>query len=121
MNTGISRDQMGNRPGNSRPQHHGARIHLPGLYLCLSVFICVPALVARAEVVAKDAWVRGMVPAQTSTGAFVTLTSTTDAKLVAASSPIAKVAEIHQTTITGSTNHMHEVEAVPLPAGKPVA
>jgi hypothetical protein len=62
-----------------------------------------------------------MVPAQTSTGAFLTLTSTVDAKLVGVSTPIAKMAEIHETKVMGGANHMHEVESVALPAGKAVA
>lgn len=74
----------------------------------------------HAEVTAKDAWVRGTVPAQTSTGAFVTLTSTTDAKVVGVASPIAKMVEIHESMTMGGVNHMHEVESVALPAGKAV-
>ena len=96
-------------------------------YPCSSVFqrfsaaLCVALpLLAYAEVTASDAWVRGTVPAQTATGAFVTLTSTVDAKVVAASSPIAKMVEIHETTMQGNTNHMHEVPVVQLPAGKAV-
>jgi copper(I)-binding protein len=65
--------------------------------------------------------VRGTVPAQTSSGAFMTLTSTTDAKVVSAKSPVAKVVEIHESMMHGGVNHMHEVEAVELPAGKPVS
>lgn len=94
---------------------------------CSSVFLrfcvafCVAAsTLAHAEVTVKDAWVRGTVPAQTATGAFMTITSTTDAKLVSASSPAAKMVEIHESMTMGGVAHMHEVEAVPLPAGKPV-
>jgi copper(I)-binding protein len=72
-------------------------------------------------VTATDAWVRGTVPAQTSTGAFVTLTSTVDAKILGASSPAAKTVEIHESMTMGGVNHMHAVEAVELPAGKPVS
>jgi copper(I)-binding protein len=91
--------------------------------LRLSAFICGSIVLgtAQAEVTVKDAWVRGTVPAQTATGAFMTITSTTDAKLVGASSPVAKMVEIHESSMTmGGTAHMHEVEAVALPAGKPV-
>lgn len=63
---------------------------------------------------------RGTVPAQTSTGAFVTLTSTVDAKVVGVASPAAKMVEIHESMIMGGVNHMHEVESVALPAGKAV-
>ena len=79
------------------------------------------ALPACAGVTATDAWVRGTVPAQDSTGAFLTLTSTEDAKLVGVSSPIASMAHVHKTENRGGMMSMSPVDAVPLPAGKPVA
>ena len=78
------------------------------------------SLVAHAEVTAKDAWVRGTVPAQTSTGAYVTFSSTTEAKVVKAATPIAKIVEIHESTIRNGVNQMNAVESVALPAGKAV-
>ncbi len=90
-------------------------------HLCLSVFIwgCV-CLNAAAEVTVKNAWVRGTVPAQTTTGAFMTITSSEDATLVGASSRIAGMSEIHQSSMKGGVNHMQGVEAVKLPAGQAV-
>lgn len=91
------------------------------LHLRLSAFICgFIVTAAQAGVTAKDAWVRGTVAAQTSTGAFVTLTSTADARLVKASSPLAKIVEIHESTTHGGVNRMQAVESVALPAGKTV-
>jgi copper(I)-binding protein len=87
----------------------------------VAVALCAACTLAHAEVTVKDAWVRGTVPAQTTTGAFMTLTSTADAKLVSAASPVAKTVEIHESMMHGTTAHMHEVEAVELPAGKPVS
>jgi hypothetical protein len=75
---------------------------------------------AHAEVTVKDAWVRGTVPAQTTTGAFMTITSTSEAKLVGAASPVAKMVEIHESSMHGNMAHMQEVSAVSLPAGKAV-
>ena len=90
-------------------------------HLRLSVFICGSAcLGATAEVAVKDAWVRGTVPAQSVTGAFMTLTSSADAKLVGVKTPIAMEAQIHESTMKGDVSHMHAVESVALPAGKPV-
>jgi copper(I)-binding protein len=91
-------------------------------YLCSSVFICVlgVSLPVRAEVKAKDAWVRGTVPAQTTTGAFVTLESTDDAKVIGVKSPAAKTAEIHSSGMKDGVMHMHAVESLALPAGKRV-
>jgi copper(I)-binding protein len=88
----------------------------------LAVAMAVGAsALAHAEVTASNAWVRGMVPAQTSTGAFMTLTSTVDAKLLSVSTPVARMVEIHETKMMNGANHMHEVESVELPAGKPVS
>jgi copper(I)-binding protein len=85
------------------------------------VFICGCIVFnASAEVAVKDAWVRGTVPSQTVTGAFMTITSSTDAKLVGASSPIASMTEIHESSMKGGVNHMHAVESIALPAGKAV-
>ena len=90
-------------------------------HLRLSVFICgCLCLDALAEVTVKDAWVRGTVPAQKVTGAFMTITSSEDAKLMGASSAIASSSEIHESSMKGGVMHMHGVEGVTLPAGKPV-
>jgi periplasmic copper chaperone A len=97
-------------------------LSVPSVFQRLLVALCTAlSSLACAEVTVKDAWVRGTVPAQTTTGAFMTLTSTTEAKLVSAASPVARSVEIHESMMHGSTAHMHEVEAVPLPAGKPVS
>jgi len=101
-----------------------------------SVFICVSeaflmrnsfllaislfSAMAIAEVTVKDAWVRGTVAAQTTTGAFMTITSSEEAKLVGARSGIAKTTEIHQSMLMDGVNHMHAADAVALPAGKPI-
>jgi len=76
---------------------------------------------ALAGVTATDAWVRGTVPAQKTTGAFVTLTSSDNAKVVGVASPAAKVVEIHAMDNSGGIMRMHAIDALPLPAGKPVA
>jgi len=75
---------------------------------------------AHAAVTATDAWVRGTVPAQKTTGAFLTLTSTAEAKLVAVSTPAAKSVEMHASQESGGIMHMHALDAIPLPAGKRV-
>ena len=84
-----------------------------------SLLLAFP-LLGNAEVVAKDAWVRGTVPAQKTSAGYVTLTSTEDVKIVGASSPVARRAEIHASMMMGGVNHMHSVDAIALPAGKPV-
>lgn len=87
--------------------------------LFASILVAASSLV-HAEVTVKDAWVRGTVPAQKSTGAFMTLTSSEDAKVVAAASPIAKIVEIHSSGMSGGVMRMHAVEAIELPARREV-
>ena len=90
-------------------------------YLCSSVFICgFFALDATAAVTATDAWVRGTVPAQQTTGAFVTFESTEAAKVVGVKSPASRIAEIHLSEHKDGVMHMHAVESIALPAGKRV-
>ena len=86
----------------------------------LAAALLAAATAAHAQVTARDAWVRGTVPAQKTTGAFMTLTSARDAKVVAVSTPVARQAEIHESMNHGGVMHMHAVEALELPAGKRV-
>ena len=79
------------------------------------------ALPAAAAVTVKDAWVRGTVPGQSTTGGYLTLHSTEDAKLVSVSTPAAKRSEIHSSDMKGGVMRMRPVESVPLPAGRDVA
>jgi copper(I)-binding protein len=76
---------------------------------------------AVAQVAVADAWVRGTVVGQRSTGAFMTLTAPADAALVGAASPAAKIVEIHQMTMEGGVAKMRAVPRIELPAGKRVA
>jgi copper(I)-binding protein len=78
------------------------------------------AQVAVAEVTVKDAWVRATVAQQKATGAFMTLQSSVDARVVAASSPIAGIAEIHEMKLENNVMKMRAVDGLELPAGKAV-
>ena len=75
---------------------------------------------ACAQVSVKDAWVRGTVAQQKSTGAFMQLSSTEDARLVEAKSPIAPIVEIHEMKMDAGVMKMRPVEALEVPAGRPV-
>ena len=76
---------------------------------------------ALADVMVKDAWVRGTVPGQGATGAYATLRSSVDAKIVGVSSPAAKRAEIHRSDMEGGVMRMRPMPVVPLPANRDVA
>ena len=75
---------------------------------------------SQAAVTATDAWVRGTVPAQKTTGAFVTLQSTDEAKLVGVTTPAASSAEIHASEDRHGVMHMHAIDGLALPAGQRV-
>jgi periplasmic copper chaperone A len=75
---------------------------------------------AHAQVKVDNAWVRGAVPGQMTTGAFLDVTSKSDAKLVKVESPVAAVVEIHSSEMKNDRMTMRAVPSVALPAGKQV-
>lgn len=89
--------------------------------LGLSLLALTFATAVAAEVHVDDPWVRATVGGQQASGAFMTLTSTSDARLVAVQAPIAGVAEIHEMTLEDNIMRMRAIDALALPAGKPVA
>ncbi|MGZ5039151.1 MAG: copper chaperone PCu(A)C [Usitatibacter sp.] len=91
---------------------------IPRLLACVAAACC--SLGVDAAVTATDAWVRATVPAQKTTGAFLTLQSTDDAKLVGVATPVANSAEIHESGMSAGTMRMHAVDSVALPAGRRV-
>lgn len=74
----------------------------------------------NADFTVTDAWVRGVVKGQTTTGAFMTLKSTEDAVLTSASSPVARQVEIHEMKMQGDMMMMRPVSELAVPANKPV-
>lgn len=76
---------------------------------------------ASAGVTASDAWVRGMVPGQKTTAAYLTLKSSEDAKVVGIASSAAGRAELHTSMMMSGVAHMHALDTLALPAGKSVA
>lgn len=88
------------------------------LLLASALFL---SLAAQAQVKVDDPWVRATVAPQKATGAFMQLTSAKPVKVVAASSPLAAVVEIHEMKLENGVMKMRAVDALPLPAGQPVA
>jgi copper(I)-binding protein len=85
-----------------------------------SLVLALAAPAAVAQVVVSDAWVRGTVPGQRATGAFMQLASADGSELVAVSTPAAKVAEIHTMALENGVMKMRAMQSLPLPAGKTV-
>ncbi len=87
---------------------------------CLAATLALAVSTAHAQVTVDKPWVRTTVPQQTTTGAFMTITSAQGGKLVSASSPIAASVQVHEMTMNGNVMGMRPVPALALPAGKPV-
>ena len=75
---------------------------------------------AQAQVTVDKPWVRTTVAQQTTTAAYLTITSAQGGKLVSASSPVAATVDVHEMKMAGDMMKMRAVDALPLPAGKPV-
>jgi periplasmic copper chaperone A len=75
---------------------------------------------SAADIEVKSAWVRGTVPAQMMSGAFMEITSKSGATLVGASTPVAEDAEVHEMRLEGGVMKMRAAPRLALPAGKAV-
>lgn len=83
--------------------------------------LALSSLAVQAQTQVQDAWVRGTVPAQKATGAFMRLTAAQASRLVSVASPVAGVAEVHEMRMEGSVMKMAALaNGLELPAGKPV-
>ena len=88
--------------------------------LAIATLTLLLALPAAAQVTVTDPWIRGTVPQQMATGAFMQLKSAKDVKLVEARSPIAGVVEIHEMKLENNVMRMRAVPELDLPAGRTV-
>ena len=79
-----------------------------------------PAAPAAPAVKVEGAWARSSVQGQKGTGAFMKLTAKDGLTLVAAASPAAGVAEVHEMKMEGDVMKMRAIPALELPAGKTV-
>lgn len=73
---------------------------------------------AQTTVKVEDAWVRGTVAAQKASGAFMRLTPSANARLVAAQSPVAGVVEIHEMAMENDVMRMRKIPGLDLVAGR---
>ena len=87
--------------------------------ILLSAALINGAATAQTVTVA-DAWVRATVAAQRATGAFLKLTvQGADATLIAVTSPVAGVTQIHEMAMSEGVMRMREVKGgMPLKAGQ---
>ena len=97
------------------------RNQTPWRSVAAALVLAVAPSVAQAQVAVTDPWVRGTVAGQRATGAFMTLTAQADSTLVGASSPVAKIVEIHEMTMDGGVMKMRAITRLELRAGQTVA
>jgi copper(I)-binding protein len=81
--------------------------------------LCI-AGVAIAQVKVEGGWALATVQGQKATGAFMKLTAPQATRLVAVSTPVAGVAEVHEMKMEGSVMQMRAIPALDLPANQAV-
>ena len=86
----------------------------------LMLLAAIGSASAWAQVKVDKAWARATVQGQKATGAFMTLTAPQATQLVAVSTPVAGVAEIHEMKMDGGVMKMRAVSALDLPANQSV-
>ena len=75
---------------------------------------------AWAQVKVEQAWARATVQGQKATGAFMKITAPQATQLVAVSTPVAGVAEIHEMKMDGGVMKMRAMPVLDLPANQAV-
>lgn len=88
--------------------------------LLVTLFGATLVASASAQVTVSNAWVRATVAQQKATGAFMQLTAAKDTRLVAVSTPLTGMAEVHEMAMDNNVMKMRPLPALELPAGKAV-
>jgi copper(I)-binding protein len=87
----------------------------------IATSILVSSFAAAQTVTISNPWARATVQGQKATGAFMTVTSKENSKLVAASTPVAGIVEIHEMKMDKDVMKMSALpNGLDLPAGKAV-
>ncbi len=92
-----------------------------GFITAIALFVSQAQAQTAADVKIEGAWVRVAVEGQKGTGGFMKLTAPANMKLVAVSSPVANIGEVHEMKMQGDVMRMNELKGgLELPAGKAV-
>jgi copper(I)-binding protein len=75
---------------------------------------------SAANISVTNAWARATMPGQPVSAAYLEIRSDSDAKLVAAKSPVIPRVEVHEMSMAGGVMKMRQVKAIPLPKGETV-
>ena len=79
------------------------------------------ALAQPAQLEVNNAWARATPGKAENGAAYVTIQSPTADRLVSASTPVAKKAELHTMSMQGMVMKMRPISGVDIPAGQPVS
>ncbi len=83
--------------------------------------VATAAMAQPAQLEINNAWA-GATPGKAENGAaYVTITSPTTDRLVSASTPVAKKAELHTMSMQGMVMKMRPISGLDIPAGQPVS
>jgi periplasmic copper chaperone A len=85
----------------------------------IALLLALPALADTVKV--ENAWVRATAPGQRVAGAFMDLTADADMKVLSATSPAAKVVELHTMSMDNGVMVMRPIKEVVLAKGKTVS
>jgi len=86
--------------------------------LVASLCLLAAATLAQAQVTIQDPWVRGTVPKQQASGAFMQLSASKDTRLIAAQSPVANVVEIHEMLMDNNIMKMRQIPGLDIVPGR---
>ena len=86
----------------------------------LTLVLAAVSAPTLAAVTVTEPWVRATASYQKSSVAFMQITSSDDARLVKADSPVANAVEIHEMVMKNNVMKMQAVPAIDLPAGKAI-
>lgn len=88
--------------------------------LAILVGMLCAQIALAADVKVEHAWMRATAPGQAVAGAFMDITSASDARLMGASSPVAGTVQLHTMSMTDGVMEMREMKEIALPKNKTV-
>jgi hypothetical protein len=91
------------------------------LAFAASLVVASTALAQPTQLEVDHAWARATPGKADNGAAYVTITSPTADRLVSASTPVAKKAELHTMSMQGMVMKMRPISGVDIPAGQPVS
>jgi copper(I)-binding protein len=90
------------------------------LILAVLLGLSIASCARPAAIEIKDAWMRETVGSAANAAVFMTVSSSSDDRLISASTPAAKRTDLMTMRGDGSTMEMIYLKGVDIPAGKPV-